>query len=139
MYPYVIPFSGAAMANDPALKDDTVYTKHRIEGTFIEWDQPSKILPRDRVVREAILEIEANFETCLEYLEARVAHLPSRLRSLLWIACASPVLAGLGQTAPSQEEVLAQLLVRLPPVDQDVVDGISSLLYGNRSLAVVNA
>ncbi len=114
MYPYVIPFSGAAMASDPALKPHTVYTRHPIAGTAIAWEQPSKIPPIDATVREAILAIEAEYNLWLELLQAEVAHLPSRTRSLLWVVCASPVLTRLGERAPAREEVLEQLLLRLP-------------------------
>ncbi len=114
MYPYVIPFSGAAMARDPTLKPHTLYTRHQVADTAIEWDQPSKIQPMDAAVREATLAIEAEYNLWLEVLQAEVAHLPSRTRSLLWVICASPVLQRLGERAPAREDVLEQLLRRLP-------------------------
>lgn len=114
MYPYVIPFSGAPLAADPSLKPVTVSTRHRIAGTKITWDQPTKILPLDPAVRAAILAIEQEFNEGLEYLEAHVAHLPSRLRSLLWIACAIPVLEGAGARVPPANDALDQLVKRLP-------------------------
>ncbi|MCI0404067.1 MAG: cobalamin-dependent protein [Acidobacteria bacterium] len=120
MYPYVIPFSGAAMGRDPTLKPHTLYTRHQIADTAIAWEQPSKIPPIDATVREAILEIEAEYNLWLETLQAEVAHLPSRTRSLLWVVCASPVLTRLGERAPAREEVLEQLLLRLPMVREAV-------------------
>ncbi|MET0534339.1 MAG: radical SAM protein, partial [Steroidobacter sp.] len=65
MYPYVIPFSGAAFANDPTLRPHTEYSRRHVAGTDIEWDQPAKILPIDPLVREVILKIERNFEAAL--------------------------------------------------------------------------
>lgn len=117
MYPYVIPFSGAAMARDPSLKPATVYASRRVAGTAIVWDQPEKILPFDDDVRRAILEIEADFESRLAFLETRVAHLPSRVRSLVWAACAVPVLQRLGCAMPDEDEVAEELFARLPGLD----------------------
>jgi radical SAM superfamily enzyme YgiQ (UPF0313 family) len=114
MYPYVIPFSGAAMANDPALEPHTIYSRHHIAGTSVEWNQAAKILPLDARVREAILEIEQEFNRWMDYLEPMVTHLPSRLRSLIWVLCAVPVLAEAGHQTPDRYEVLQQLLLRLP-------------------------
>lgn len=114
MYPYVIPFSGAAMASDPSLLPQTQQRRQRVAGTAVEWDQPSKILPFDPAVREAILDIERRFEGRLEYLEAHAAHLPSRVRSLLWIVSSIPVLERLGQPMPGLAEAEAHLLARLP-------------------------
>jgi radical SAM superfamily enzyme YgiQ (UPF0313 family) len=124
MYPYVIPFSGAAMADDASLKPHTEYVKHRIEGTAIEWEQPAKILPIDPVVRDAILAIEQLFNGWLEYLEARVAHLPSRIRSLVWVMCASSVLAEAGEVVPDENDVLEQLLRRLPGQPREARDDL---------------
>ena len=121
MYPYVIPFSGAAMANDASLKPHTEYTLHRIAGTDIEWDQPAKILPIDPLVREAILTIEQRFNGSIASLETDVAHLPSRLRSLVWVMCASAVLAETGAAVPDEDEVRAELMRRLPGRVGDVV------------------
>jgi len=104
MYPYVIPFSGAAMANDPTLEPHTTYVRHQVEGTEVAWGQPSKILPLDATVREAILAIEREFNQWLEYLELRVAHLPSRTRSLIWVLCAAPDRAGESCTNRNERE-----------------------------------
>jgi radical SAM superfamily enzyme YgiQ (UPF0313 family) len=114
MYPYVIPFSGAAMASDVSLRPHTTFARHHVKGTEVEWDQPSKILPIDPAVREAILAIEAAFEDRLAVLEARAAHLPSRVRSLLWIVSSIPVLSERGQVMPDLDEAEAELLARLP-------------------------
>ena len=95
MYPYVIPFSGAAFARDPRLLPHTRYLRRQIGGTNISWDQPAKILPIDPLVRDVILRMEESFETVLASLENRVAHLPSRVRSLLWIMSASADTGGI--------------------------------------------
>lgn len=124
MYPYVIPFSGAAMSTDPRLEPQTVFTMQHVPGTAVSWQQPSKILPFDAVVREAIVEIEQLFEARLGILEREVAHLPSRVRSLLWIASSIPILAALGEPMPSEEEAIDQLIAHLPglpPQQQEAV------------------
>jgi radical SAM superfamily enzyme YgiQ (UPF0313 family) len=115
MYPYVIPFSGAALARDPTLLPHTHYAHRLVEGTSIEWDQPAKILPIDPVVCAVILQIERDVEARLSELQ-RVAHLPSRVRSLVWILCAVPVLARHGIEIATDEEVRAELEARLPQV-----------------------
>src|SRR5262249_58209487 len=114
MYPYVIPFSGAAMSRDPAFLPDTVYVSHQEAGTEIAWHQPSKILPRRPDVRAAIVEIELEFETKLSALEQEVAHLPSRVRSLLWVLSSAPVLARLGRVMPDADDIERQLFAQLP-------------------------
>jgi radical SAM superfamily enzyme YgiQ (UPF0313 family) len=113
-YPYVIPFSGSAMAGDPELAPHTVSTTQSIEGTGISWEQPAKILPIDPAVREAILEIESRVETWLKRLLDSVPHLPSRVRSLLWVFCAIPVLRRAGEPMPGRREVGDALLCRMP-------------------------
>ncbi len=114
MYPYVIPFSGAAMAADPELRAFTVHERRAIAGTQITWEQPSKILPMDPVVAETVLRIERDFEAALLRLQPRAAHLPSRLRSMLWILCSLPVMAELGLPIADEAEVCAELDARLP-------------------------
>ena len=114
MYPYVIPFSGAALARDPALLPFTQYAHRQVAGTTIEWDQAAKILPIDPTVSEVILRIERDFEAMLSDLQDRAAHLPSRVRSLIWIAAAVPVMAEHGITIATEEEVRAELEARLP-------------------------
>jgi radical SAM superfamily enzyme YgiQ (UPF0313 family) len=114
MYPYVIPFSGAAFAKDPKLAPYTHYTERQIAGTNISWQQPSKILPMDPVVTDVILRMELNFEAMLAPLEKGVAHLPSRVRSLLWILSALPLMAERGHFIADENEVRAELYARLP-------------------------
>jgi radical SAM superfamily enzyme YgiQ (UPF0313 family) len=116
MYPYVIPFSGAAFARDPALQPHTEYVHRHVEGTAIEWDQAAKILPIDPTVREVILKIERNFEIALADLQQHATHLPSRIRSLVWILAGVPVLAEQGIVIAPEHEVRAELEARLPQI-----------------------
>jgi radical SAM superfamily enzyme YgiQ (UPF0313 family) len=117
MYPYVIPFSGAAMAGDVSLQSQTIFTRQQVAGTDVSWDQPAKILPLDPSVREAILAIEAGFEVGMKRLSPLVPHLPSRLRSLLWVATAVPVLEQRGCVMPAHQATVEALLTRLPAHD----------------------
>ena len=121
MYPYVIPFSGAAFAQDPKLVPHTVMATRRVNGTSIEWQQAAKILPIDPLVREAILRIEAAFEDVLFSLQSEVAHLPSRVRSLLWILVSLPVMAEHGFIIADEREVRAELNARLPAIKEAAV------------------
>jgi Fe-S oxidoreductase len=124
MYPYVIPFSGAKMAQDESLRLYTEYAERQISGTSISWQQSVKILPIDPRVRGAILAIEEGFEAWLERLQAIVPHMPARVRSLLWIACAIPVLVRSGQCMPDPHraaQVLAQHLPGLTRSEQHVL------------------
>jgi predicted transcriptional regulator with HTH domain len=114
MYPWVIPFSGSAMAVDPALRPHTTHTRQHVAGTCVSWDQPSMILPLDTAAREAILAIAEEFEAHLSELQRRVAHLPSRVRSLLWVACAVPVLRRMGESMPDREGAVETLVASLP-------------------------
>lgn len=114
MYPYVIPFSGAAMAQDRTLLPYTVSVRQRVAGTGVQWDQPAKILPIDPTVSAVILRIERDFEAMLGTLEQQAAHLPSRIRSLVWILCSVPVMARHGLHIAEEREVLAELRARLP-------------------------
>jgi radical SAM superfamily enzyme YgiQ (UPF0313 family) len=114
MYPYVIPFSGAGFARDPNLAPHTVLAERRVAGTDIEWQQAAKILPIDPVVRDAILRIESVFEDMLCAMQTEVAHLPSRVRSLLWILSSIPILAEHGIAVADESDVRASLLARLP-------------------------
>jgi radical SAM superfamily enzyme YgiQ (UPF0313 family) len=114
MYPYVIPFSGAALARDPTLRPHTSYTRHRVAGTNVEWDQPSKILPLDDDARTAILRIESDFESTLAELQRHVLHLPSRVRSLVWLRCAMPTMSQYGYPFAEAEELNKHLLAALP-------------------------
>ena len=115
MYPYVIPFSGAAMASDSSLRPWTVYEKREVAGTSVSWDQAAKILPRDTIARDAILEIESAFAACLDAMADVMPHLPSRVRSLLWTLSAGPILERYGCEIPRQEVVLKALARHLPP------------------------
>ncbi len=120
MYPYVIPFSGAAFANDPALAPHTHYAHRQIAGTPLSWEQPAKILPVDPDVAEAILAMERGFEKLLEPLERQGTHLPSRVRSLLWILASLPVLAQRGEYIADERELRAELRSRLPAITAEV-------------------
>jgi radical SAM superfamily enzyme YgiQ (UPF0313 family) len=117
IYPYVIPFSGAALARDPALTAHTTYARRHIGGTPVHWDQPAKILPIDPEVREAVLRIESDFERRIAALEQAVAHLPSRVRSLVWILSSLAVLAEHGISVADAREVHAELEARLPRLE----------------------
>lgn len=114
MYPYVIPFTGSAMATDPALRPHTVFARRQIAGTDIEWDQPSKILPANPLVRDMILAIEAEFEATLARLDDGTTHFPSRTRSLIWVLSSIPLLRKAGFGMPSQAAIAAALAARLP-------------------------
>jgi radical SAM superfamily enzyme YgiQ (UPF0313 family) len=119
MYPYVIPFSGAAFANDPKLAPHTHYAHREIAGTNLSWEQPAKILPIDPEVAAAVLLIERRFEEMLVPLERSGAHLPSRVRSLLWILASVPVLAERGHYIGDESEVRAELLSRMPKLERE--------------------
>ena len=114
MYPYVIPFSGSAIARDPNFLPQTHYAHQRVAGTDITWHQPVKILPVDPIVTDAILRMERSFGAMLGPLERQVAHLPSRLRSLLWILSSLPIMAERGQYIADESEVWSELYARLP-------------------------
>jgi radical SAM superfamily enzyme YgiQ (UPF0313 family) len=114
IYPYVIPFSGAAMAQDPALAPHTVYEHRQVRGTTVSWEQPVKVLPMDALVRELILTIEREYDSLLGQAERHAAHLPSRVRSLLWILASLEPLAAAGEAIAAQAEVRAALGLRLP-------------------------
>jgi radical SAM superfamily enzyme YgiQ (UPF0313 family) len=116
IYPYVIPFSGAAFARDASLAPHTTHARRQVAGTDVAWDQPAKILPIDPEVREAVLRIEANFEERMAALEQGLAHLPSRVRSLVWILSSLSVLADYGISVGDAREVEAELDGRLPRV-----------------------
>jgi hypothetical protein len=50
----------------------------------------------------------------LNALQEHVAHLPSRVRSLIWILCAVPTMARRGLSIGDEGEVRAALQQRLP-------------------------
>jgi hypothetical protein len=129
VYPYVIPFSGAAMARDPSLAPHTVHEIRRVKGTAVEWRQPTKILPLDPVVRQAILEVELEAERWLAAIGRHAPHLPSRLRSLVWIACAASILRAAGEDSPDPAAIGERLERYLPGLP---AGKISSLLLGAR-------
>jgi radical SAM superfamily enzyme YgiQ (UPF0313 family) len=114
IYPYVIPFSGAAFARDSSLAPHTIHERRRVPGTNVEWMQATKILPIDPRVRDAVLRIESHFEHSLANLEEEVAHLPSRVRSLVWILSSLSVLSDCGICAGDARAVQAELDARLP-------------------------
>ena len=106
------------MAADPELRAYTVHEHRAIAGTQITWEQPSKILPMDPLVGESILRIERDYEEALLQLQPRAPHLPSRLRSLLWILCSLPVMAGRGLPIADEDEVRTELDARLPQLHE---------------------
>ena len=114
MYPYVIPFSGAAMASDPALRASTISTTRYVAGSRVRWKQAVKILPLNPAAREVILQIEHAYEEWLGRFTEVVPHLPSRVRSLLWILSAVPVFERRGCRVPPQEAVAQALVQRVP-------------------------
>jgi hypothetical protein len=120
MYPYVIPFSGAAFSRDPSLLPYTHYQVRQVAGTSVAWQQAAKILPIDPVVSEVIVRMERGFEEILASFEPQTAHLPSRVRSLLWILSAVPILAEFGQSIADESELRAQLCMRLPVIEPEV-------------------
>jgi len=136
IYPYVIPFSGAAVARDPTLAPQTVHETVTVPGTAISWRQATKILPFDSSVRQAILAVEARFDGALALLRSEVPHLPSRVRSLLWIACAEPTLRAAGERTPARQSILTALAARLPPSASSVTASLEDFLEPTASVAV---
>jgi hypothetical protein len=63
--------------------------------------------------------MEISFEALLAPLEKEGAHLPSRVRSLLWILCSVPIMAERGQFIADESEVRAELYARLPTLRQE--------------------
>ncbi len=117
MYPYIIPFSGAAFARDSSLAAHTIHARRRVAGTDIEWDQPAKILPIDPTLREVVLRIESDFERRIAAMDDGAVHLPSRIRSLVWTLSSLPVLAEHGISIANAREVEAELDARLPRLE----------------------
>jgi radical SAM superfamily enzyme YgiQ (UPF0313 family) len=113
LYPYVVPFSGAQMARDPALHPHVVTARRQIAGTAIAWEQPLHIMPIDPAARDVVARIVADYETRLASATTGGRHLPSRARSLLWIAAAIPRLASAGEHMPDACAVEGKLLAEL--------------------------
>ena len=88
MYPFVIPFSGAAMSEDETLTDHYEWEEQNVSGTETRWQQPARILPIDPDARSAMLAIETHALGMLEDFEKQLPHIPSRIRSLAWILSA---------------------------------------------------
>ncbi len=105
LYPYIIPFSGSAMSKDPTLKEHTISKTMSVPGTAITWQQPQKILPIDDDARQVICEIETRFKNRLERLLPVSGHMPSRIRSLIWIEVALPLLKARGFDVPDQAKI----------------------------------
>jgi radical SAM superfamily enzyme YgiQ (UPF0313 family) len=126
MYPYIIPFSGAAFARDPSLLPHTRYLRRQVAGTNIAWDQAAKILPIDPVVRDVILRLESSFEVMLASFEKHAAHLPSRVRSLLWILSAIPILAEFGAFIADETEIREELAARLPALPAEAAQAFEA-------------
>src|SRR5262249_15448008 len=114
VYPYVIPFTGAAMAQDPALSAHACYETLTVPGTNVSWRQVAKLLPADPTVRAAILSAEARVQSDLIDLSRELRHLPSRVRSLLWIACIADELRALGQRVPARDDIERAIARHLP-------------------------
>jgi hypothetical protein len=64
--------------------------------------------------------MERSFDEMLNALQDDVAHLPSRVRSLLWILASIPVMAERGITIADADEVRAELAARLPRTQRAV-------------------
>lgn len=131
MYPYVIPFSGSVMSRDPVLKSKIVYRHQKVAGTSIEWDQPAIILPKDAAVWEVLQVIESNFKKWLNYLSELKLHLPSRIRSLLWVICSIPALEGSGYRMPALGEVVDIMLLRLAGLKPEEKENLRRKLMGD--------
>lgn len=114
MYPYVIPFSGAALTRDAQLAPHTRYTRQHVAGTSIEWNQATSILPIDPQTREAILRIEHEFECQLARLKQQVPHVPSRVRSLVWLRSALPIMDACGYPIADAGELQSVLRAWIP-------------------------
>ena len=117
MYPYVIPFSGSAMARDASRLPTTVFQRRHVAGTDLSWTQAAKILPLDLATRTVILRIEERFESRLLKLRPSVPHLPSRVRSQLWILSAVEEMEGHGYSLPARHDVTQALQALIPGLE----------------------
>jgi len=115
IYPYVIPFSGAAIARDASLEPQTVYETVTVPGTALRWQHAAKILPADGRTRDAILGIEARFDRLRRSHLEGMAHMPSRVRSILWLAACQPVLAAAGEDVPGLQSIMSCLEDKVAP------------------------
>jgi hypothetical protein len=121
------------MAADESLVSQTISSRQQVAGTTVAWDQPTKILPVDAGVREAILAIEADVESSLNELGAAGGHLPSRVRSLIWIACAIPILEAAGYPMPDLRRAERALQRHLTPARHVAMHGVLNALIARRA------
>lgn len=128
MYPYVIPFSGSVMSRDPDLVAVIMYHHQKVAGTAIEWEQPAVIVPKDPAMWEALLVIKT--ESQMDYLSQLKLHLPSRIRSLLWVICSIPVLEGAGYKMPALGEVVDMMLSRQAGLKPDEKENLRQKFMG---------
>jgi hypothetical protein len=118
IYPYVIPFSGSALARNPELAAQTVYETVTVAGTTCRWRQATKILPADSLARDAILEIENRVELAHRRLSRSAKHVPSRVRALLWLRASHEVLTAMGVKMAPLDPILARLSWMPDPKDR---------------------
>jgi hypothetical protein len=109
MYPYVVPFTGSKMSNDPELTPFVTSTTQTIRGTAVSWQQPAHIFPIDAETRRCMEDIVGTFEQSCAALTTSFPHVPSRARSLLWIASALPALRAAGLDVPDAAPVLRKV------------------------------
>jgi hypothetical protein len=114
MYPYVVPFTGSKMARDPELAPYVTTKMQTIGGTGVSWPQPEHIMPIDLETRRRMQDIVAIYEASLADLTASFPHVPSRVRSMLWVACAIPALREAGVDVPDAAPVLRKMRELLP-------------------------
>ena len=103
------------MAGDPALAPHTTYELRTVAGTDVAWHQAAHILPRDTAVRSFMASLVVDYEDFVDRLSQSCAHIPSRTRSLLWIAAAIPILEAAGESMPSLQGLLEMLKVPSRP------------------------
>jgi radical SAM superfamily enzyme YgiQ (UPF0313 family) len=105
MYPYVVPFSGSALARNCHEHPTTVFEPRHVAGTDVTWRQATKILPADPIMRDTILRTEERFERWLRSMQRRARHIPSRVRSLGWILSAAETVGCASRPLPSRQLV----------------------------------
>jgi hypothetical protein len=113
VYPYVIPFSGSALAADAEVSAQTVYETRSIPGTSLTWLDATKILPADSQTRDAILQIEERFEVACRNLAGQMVHVPSRMRSVLWLQAAQEILTEASEAARVRRHGRSRALVAI--------------------------